>query len=68
MAITELMSGKQLGFGDYEQSTTKEQTKREKFLAEKEKVVPCQPLIDRPALSTGNHAPDSLDAALVLTE
>jgi IS5 family transposase len=28
------MGGKQLGFGDYEQSTAKKQTKREKFLAE----------------------------------
>jgi IS5 family transposase len=28
------MGGKQLGFGDYEQSTAKKQTKREKFLTE----------------------------------
>jgi IS5 family transposase len=40
------MGGKQLGFGDYEQSTAKKQTKREKFLAEMEQVVPWQPLID----------------------
>jgi transposase, IS5 family len=34
------MGGKQLGFGDYEQSTAKKRTKREKFLAGMEKVVP----------------------------
>jgi IS5 family transposase len=28
------MGGKQLGFSNYEHSTTKKQTKREKFLAE----------------------------------
>jgi hypothetical protein len=27
------MGGKELGFGDYEQSIAKKQTKREKFLA-----------------------------------
>jgi len=30
------MGGKRLGFSDYEQSTTKKRTKREKFLAETE--------------------------------
>jgi IS5 family transposase len=40
------MGGKQLGFGDYEQSTAKKQTKKEKFLAEMDKVVPWQALID----------------------
>ena len=40
------MGGKQLGFGDYEQTTVKKRTKREKFLAEMEKVVPWQALID----------------------
>ena len=39
------MGGKQLGFGDYEQSTAKKQTKREKFLSEMDKVVPWQLLI-----------------------
>ena len=39
------MGGKQLGFTDYEQSTAKKRTKREKFLAEMEAVVPWQPLI-----------------------
>jgi IS5 family transposase len=34
------MGGKHLGFGDYEQTTAKKRTKREKFLAEMEKVVP----------------------------
>jgi hypothetical protein len=41
-----LIGGKQLGLGDYEQNTAKKWTKREKFLAEMDKVVPWQPLID----------------------
>ena len=40
------MGGKQLGFSDYEQSTTKKRTKREKFLAEMEQVVPWKALLD----------------------
>ena len=40
------MGCKQLGFGDYEQSTAKKQTKREKFLSEMDQVVPWQLLID----------------------
>ena len=36
------MGGRQLGFTDYEQTTTKKRTKREKFLSEMEKVVPWQ--------------------------
>ncbi len=40
------MGGKQLGFGDYEQTTAKKRTRREKFLAEMEKVVPWKALID----------------------
>ena len=40
------MGGKQLGFSDYELTTTKKQTKREKFLSEMEVVVPWQALID----------------------
>jgi len=50
------MGGKQLGFSDYEQSTAKKQTRREKFLAEMD------------TLPTGDHAPDSPVAALVLPE
>ena len=34
------MVGKQLGFSDYELTTAKKQTKREKFLSEMEVVVP----------------------------
>ena len=41
------MGGKQLGFADYEQSTAKKRTKREKILAKMEKVVPCQALVVR---------------------
>ena len=40
------MGGKQLGFTDYELSTAKKHTKREKFLAEMEAVVPWQALIN----------------------
>jgi len=40
------MGGKQLGFSDYEITTAKKQTKREKFLSEMEAVVPWQALID----------------------
>ena len=40
------MGGKQLGFTDYEQSTAKKRTKREKFLAEMEIVVPWQALVE----------------------
>ena len=39
------MGGKQLGFSDYEQTTAKKQTKREKFLAEMEAVVPWDALV-----------------------
>ena len=39
------MGGKQLGFSDYEQTTAKKQTKREKFLYEMEAVVPWDALI-----------------------
>ena len=34
------MGGKQLGFGDYEQTTAKKRTKREKFLDEMDQIVP----------------------------
>jgi IS5 family transposase len=39
------MGGKQLGFTDYELTTAKKQTKRDKFLSEMESVVPWQALI-----------------------
>ena len=39
------MGGKQLGFGDYEQTTAKKRTRRERFLAEMEVVVPWKALI-----------------------
>jgi IS5 family transposase len=39
------MGGKQLGFGDYEQSTARKRTKRERFLAQMEAVVPWRALI-----------------------
>ena len=40
------MGSKQFGFGDYEQSTTKKRTRRERFMAEMEAVVPWSALID----------------------
>jgi transposase, IS5 family len=40
------MGIKQLGFGDYEQTTVRKRTRRERFLVEMEGVVPWKPLID----------------------
>ena len=40
------MAGRQLGFSEYELTTAKKQTKREKFLSEMEEVVIWQTLID----------------------
>lgn len=40
------MGRKQLGFGDYEQSTLRKRIKREQFLAHMEPVVPWKTLID----------------------
>ena len=40
------MGGKQLGFGDYEQTTARKRTKRERFLTQMEAVVPWKDLID----------------------
>ena len=40
------MGGKQLVFADYEQTTAKKRTKKEKFLADMDQVVPWQALID----------------------
>jgi IS5 family transposase len=48
------MGGKQLGhrcaegfaYGDYEQTTARKRTKRERFLTQMEAVVPWQALID----------------------
>jgi len=40
------MGGNQLGFMDYELTTAKKRTKREKFLTEMEAVVPWQALND----------------------
>lgn len=40
------MGGEQLGLGVYEQATAKERTKREKFLADMEQVVPWQSVIN----------------------
>jgi len=40
------MSGKQIGYSDYELTTGKKKTKRKKFLSEMEVVVPWQALND----------------------
>ena len=40
------MGCKQLGFADYEQTTAKNRTKKEKFFAEMDQVVPWQLLLD----------------------
>jgi IS5 family transposase len=73
------MGGKQLGFGDYEQTTARERTKRERFLDQMQAVVPWKALIERiepyypktgskggpPSPPVGDHAADSPDAAVV---
>lgn len=41
------MGGKQLGLSDYELTTAKKQTKREKLLAEVEAVLASTAVIDR---------------------
>ena len=53
------MGGKQLGFSDYELTTAKKQTKRERFLSEMEAVVPWQVLIDliEPCQATSGFGP-----------
>jgi IS5 family transposase len=40
------MGGKQLGFGDYEQTTARKRTKRERFLCQMQAVVPWKALIN----------------------
>ena len=40
------MGGKQFGFSDYEQTTAKKRTKKEKLLAEMDQVVTWPPLLD----------------------
>ena len=40
------MVSKQLGFADYEQTTAKKRTNRDKFLSEMEQVVRWQDLLD----------------------
>jgi IS5 family transposase len=40
------MGCKQLGFSDYEQTTSRKRTKRESFLGQMEAVVPWKALID----------------------
>ena len=40
------MGSKQFGFGDYEQSTARKRTRKERFLAQMEAVVPWKALID----------------------
>ncbi len=76
------MGGKQLGFGDYEQTTAKKRTKCEKILADMDQVVPWQALIaliephypktsskgGRPPLPIGHHAADPPDAAVVFAQ
>ena len=64
------MGSKQLGFGDYEQSTAKKRTWRESFLAEMESVVPWKALIELiephyPRTSSkGGRSPDPLETML----
>lgn len=70
------MGAKQFGFGDYEQSTAKKRTKRERFLAEMEAVIPRKALVEliephypkqvwTATLPAGDNAEDPLAAAVV---
>jgi transposase, IS5 family len=73
------MGSKQLRFGDYEQTTARKRTKRERFLGLMQAVVLWKALIvliepyypktgskgGRPSYPVGNHAADSPDAAVV---
>lgn len=43
------MGSKQVGFGDYEHTTVRKRTRRERFLAETEAVVPWNALTDHRA-------------------
>jgi IS5 family transposase len=43
---TGFMGTKQFGFGDYEQTTAKKRTKRERFLAEMAAVIRWKALVD----------------------
>ena len=64
------MGSKQLGFGDYEQTTAKKRTRRERFLAEMQVVVPWKALIDLiephypKATSKGGRPPYPLETML----
>ena len=56
------MGGKQLGFSDYEQSTAKKRTKKEKFLADtpsarKVDASPSRPLFPPGGLMEQTNAP-----------
>jgi len=44
--IIDLIAGKQLGFDDYEQTTAKKRTKREKFLPDMDQVVPLRAVVE----------------------
>jgi IS5 family transposase len=55
------MGGRQLSFGDYEQSTAKKRTRRERFLAEMDAVVSWDPFIDLIEPHYPRPAPRALD-------
>ena len=67
-----MTGGQQLGFSDYELTTAKKQTKREKFLAEIEAVVPWPALIALiephypKASKKGGRLPHPLTAMLLI--
>jgi hypothetical protein len=45
--MASFMAGKQLGFGDYEQTTARKRTKRERFLGQKQAVSCALEGVDR---------------------
>jgi IS5 family transposase len=46
VGLVRVQGGRQFGFGDYEQTTARKHTRRERFLAQMEAVAPWKALID----------------------
>jgi|694.fasta_scaffold59239_8 hypothetical protein len=58
------MGGKQLGFGDYQQTTARKRTKRERFLGQMQAVVRSRPGEWCKSLGTSTPATPGLNAQL----
>ena len=70
------MKKQQLSFSDFEHKAKRKQTRRERFLAEMDRLVPWKVLADlvephyggTSGMAAGSYASDSLHAALVRSE